>query len=95
MKDDPKYTKFALCREMMESPSIIRNFKIENTDRVVKQINETKKLFLTGEGSSRLFPAKNAIANAMQMGLGLSLMTEGSYQAGEYELSEVIRNYSD
>ena len=90
MNDAPKYTKFALCREMMESPSIIRNFKIQNTDNVVKQINETKKLFLTGEGSSRLFPAKNAIANSMKMGLGLTLMTEGSYQAAEYDLSDYV-----
>jgi glucosamine--fructose-6-phosphate aminotransferase (isomerizing) len=52
MKNEPKYTKFALVREMMETPHIIRNFKLKKTEKVVKQIKQTGRLFFTGEGSS-------------------------------------------
>ena len=90
MKNEPKYTKFALVREMMETPHIIRNFKLKKTEKVVKQIKQTGRLFFTGEGSSRMFPAKNAIARAMQAGLDINLATEGSYQAGEYDLSKFV-----
>lgn len=87
MKNEEKYTKFALVREMMETPGIIRNFKLENADNAASQIKEAGKLFFTGEGSSRMFPSKNAIAYARRIGLNLDLATEGSYQANEYDLS--------
>jgi glucosamine--fructose-6-phosphate aminotransferase (isomerizing) len=43
---------------------------------------------MTGEGSSRIFPAKNAIRKALTAGLGLSLSTDGSRQSAEYDLSK-------
>ncbi len=88
MKDEQRYTKFALVREMMETPQIIRNFKPQNTDNVVEQIKQAGKLFLTGEGSSRIFPAKNTMAQAKRDGLNVSLATDGSLQAAEYDLSD-------
>ena len=90
MKNQEKYTKFALVREMMETPGIIRNFKLTNADDVVEQIKQTGKLFFTGEGSSRIFPAKNAIYSALRGGLDLNLATEGGRQAGEYDLSSFV-----
>ena len=42
---------------------------------------------LTGEGSSRIFPAKNAIYENLKRGSGINISTEGSTQALEYELS--------
>jgi len=90
MKHEAIYTKFALVREMMEAPQIIRGFKLQNTDNVIEQIKQTKKIFFTGEGSGRIFPAKNTIAEAMKEGSDIDLATEGSYQADEYDLSDFV-----
>ena len=90
MKNEEKYTKFALVREMMESPEIIRRFNAKDTENVVEQIKQTGKVLFSGEGSSRMFPSKNAIAWAMKAGIGLDLVTEGSYQAGEYDLNDFV-----
>ena len=90
MKNEEKYTKFALVREMMESPGIIRRFKLKDTENVVEQIKQTGKVLFSGEGSSRMFPSKNAIAWAMKAGIGVDLVTQGSYQAGEYDLSDFV-----
>jgi len=90
MKNEEKYTKFALVREMMETPQIIRRFNAKDTENVVEQIKQTGKVLFSGEGSSRMFPSKNAIAWAMKAGIGLDLVTEGSYQAGEYDLNDFV-----
>jgi len=90
MKNEEKYTKFALVREMMESPEIIRRFNLKDTENVVEQIKQTGKVLFSGEGSSRMFPSKNAIAWAMKARIGLDLVTEGSYQAGEYDLNDFV-----
>lgn len=90
MKNEQKYTKFALVREMMQTPQIIRNFKLQNSDDVVEQIKKTGKMFLSGEGSSRIFPAKNAITQALKAGLDINLATEGSLQAVDYDLSDFV-----
>jgi glucosamine--fructose-6-phosphate aminotransferase (isomerizing) len=47
-----------------------------------------KGLFLTGEGSSRIFPAKRAIYASHKIGLTLSIVTEGCTQAEEYNLKD-------
>ena len=90
MKNEQRYTQFALVREMMETPEILRNFKLQNADSVIDAIKTAKKVFFTGEGSSRIFPAKNAIYSAMKTGSGLNLATEGARQASEYDLSEYV-----
>lgn len=90
MKNEEKYTQFALVREMMETPGIIRNFKLENADDAITAIKEKGKLFFTGEGSSRIFPAKNAIYSMMRAGLDLNMAAEGARQAGEYDLGDFV-----
>ncbi len=90
MKNEEKYTKFALVREMMESPEIIRRFKLKEAENAAEQIKQTGKVLFSGEGSSRMFPSKNAIAWAMKARIGVELVTEGSYQAGEYDLSDFV-----
>lgn len=87
MKNEEKYTKFALVREMMETVEIIRNFELENVDQVLGALDASQALFLSGEGSSRLFPAKNAIYAARKWGSNLNLATEGGRQAAEYDLT--------
>jgi len=83
-----KYKKYALIKEMLETPEIIRSFSPSQAARFVDPVKKAKGLFLTGEGSSRIFPAKRAIAAALRKGISFPVITEGCTQAGEYKLSD-------
>jgi glucosamine--fructose-6-phosphate aminotransferase (isomerizing) len=83
-----KYNKYALVREMMETPDIIKSFKPEAATRFAEATGKRKGLFLTGEGSSRIFPAKRAIYTNHKKGLSLPIVTEGCTQAEEYNLKD-------
>jgi glutamine---fructose-6-phosphate transaminase (isomerizing) len=85
---EEKYNKYALVREMMETPAIIRSFKPDVATRFAASVKKFKGLFLTGEGSSRIFPAKRAIYAFHKKGLTLPIVTEGCTQAEEYNLSD-------
>jgi glucosamine--fructose-6-phosphate aminotransferase (isomerizing) len=85
---EEKYHKYALVREMMETPEIIKSFKPEATARFADSVKKHNGLFLTGEGSSRIFPAKRAICASHKKGLALPIATEGCTQAEEYDLSD-------
>jgi glucosamine--fructose-6-phosphate aminotransferase (isomerizing) len=82
-----KYNKYALIREMMETPEIIRNFDPETASKFAETIKSHKGLFLTGEGSSRIFPAKRAINSSLKKDLKFPVITEGCTQAEEYNLN--------
>ena len=90
MKNEEKYTKFSLVREMMETPAILGGFKLDNAEKAVEAIQKTGKIFFTGEGSSRIFPAKNSINSAMRAGYDLAVATEGARQACEYDLDDFV-----
>ena len=85
---EEKYTRFALTREMMETPGIIRNFDPLWAAPYSKPVASRKGLFLTGEGSSRIFPAKRAIYYLMKRAFSFPLLTEGATQAIEYNLKD-------
>jgi glutamine---fructose-6-phosphate transaminase (isomerizing) len=85
---EEKYNKYALVREMMETPQIINAFKPEAASEFAKAVRKHKGLFLTGEGSSRIFPAKRAIYASHKKGLSLPVVTEGCTQAEEYNLND-------
>jgi len=86
--NEEKYNKFALVIEMMETPGIVVTFDPEVTERFVEKVKSKKGLFLTGEGSSRIFPAKRAITAALRTGSSIPVMTEGCTQAEEYDLTD-------
>ncbi len=88
MNNEEKYQKFALCREMMETPDVIRNFNVPGLKRYVEGVNKKKTVLLTGEGSSRIFPAKRAISQALLAPESTCFFTEGSTQAMEYGLKD-------
>jgi glucosamine--fructose-6-phosphate aminotransferase (isomerizing) len=46
------------------------------------------RILLTGEGSSRIFPAKHTIAQSLRDGANLRIVTEGAAQAAEYDLTD-------
>jgi len=82
------YSKYALVKEMMDTVQIVKNFNPEQTKAVAGKIKSAGKLLLTGEGSSRIFPAKNAIRKSLTMGLDISIATDGSRQSAQYDLSK-------
>jgi glucosamine--fructose-6-phosphate aminotransferase (isomerizing) len=85
---EEKYSKFAIVREMMETPGIIKSFEPDVSGRFVKPIKSKKGLFLTGEGSSRIFPAKRAIYSSLKQGYKMPVITEGCTQSREYNLKD-------
>ena len=85
---DTHYSKYALVKEMMETADVIRRFNPAVTRDVAKKIGQVWKLFLTGEGSSRIFPAKNAVRRALTAGMELGVFTDGSRQGATYDLKD-------
>ncbi len=85
--DNADFSKYALVREMMDTIDVVKNFDPSLVKEVAEKIKASKKLFLTGEGSSRIFPAKNAMRKALSWGLDLQIATDGSRQAAQYDLS--------
>jgi glucosamine--fructose-6-phosphate aminotransferase (isomerizing) len=86
LKDDP-YKTFALVQEMLETPGILGRFDFNRCREAAAEIRQAGRLFLTGEGSSRIFPAKNLRYEVMKLGLPLAVATEGARQAHEYNLA--------
>ncbi|MCX7427333.1 MAG: SIS domain-containing protein [Planctomycetia bacterium] len=85
---EAKCKDFALVKEMLQTCEIIRRFDFAQADEVARVIQETGRLFLTGEGSSRIFPAKSMMCELMRMGAPLAVATDGARQAHEYNLAD-------
>ncbi|MBD3320684.1 MAG: sugar isomerase [Chitinivibrionales bacterium] len=83
---DSKYSQFALCREMLDTVEVISGFDCGRTAGVSGSIKSAGRLFMTGEGSSRIFPAKNAIRKCLSRGHDLQISTDGSRQSAQYDL---------
>ena len=86
--NETKYSKYALVREMVDTIDIVNKFNSDRTKNIAEKIESVGRLLLTGEGSSRIFPAKNAIRKALAWGLDLNIITDGSRQAAQYDLSK-------
>lgn len=86
--NETRYSKYALVQEMMDTIEVVKNFDPGQTKEVAGKIGSVGRLLLTGEGSSRLFPAKNAIRKSLSRGLDLGIATDGSRQSAQYDLSK-------
>lgn len=84
---DARYQPFALIRDMLDTPEIVARFDPDQATDVASEIASVGRLLLTGEGSSRIFPAKNAIAHARRQGWPLELHSEAGRQSKEYDLT--------
>ena len=107
--NESKYNEFGLVRDMLATPEVVSGFVADQAKDTGRAIAQVGRLLLTGEGSSRIFPAKNAIANARRLNYPLALHTEAGGQAQEYDLanwpvfaasnsgktSEVIKLFTD
>lgn len=85
---DKIYQKFGICSDMMRTTALIKHFRPEVVLPFIQAIKNKQKLFISGEGSSRIFPAKNMINHSLQSFSGLDIRTEGATQAQEYDLSQ-------
>lgn len=85
---ETRYTRYALVQEMMDTIGVVKTFNPLRTKGVAEKIKATGRLLLTGEGSSRIFPAKNAGRKALTWGLDVSIATDGSRQSAQYDLSK-------
>lgn len=85
---EEKYSKYALVQEMLETVKVAGSFNASQTKNISDKIKNAGKLLLTGEGSSRIFPAKNSIRKNLSWGSGLNIFTEGSRQASQYNLKD-------
>jgi glucosamine--fructose-6-phosphate aminotransferase (isomerizing) len=85
---DEKYSKYLLVQEMMDTIGIVKGFNPGQTKEVAQKIKSVGRLLLTGEGSSRIFPAKNAVRKNLRWGLNLQIATDGSRQSAQYDLSK-------
>jgi glucosamine--fructose-6-phosphate aminotransferase (isomerizing) len=87
-RTEEKYTRFGLVNDMLAVPAIIERFDPAQAVDTAQAIAKVGRLHLTGEGSSRIFPAKNAIAHARRQGWPLQLHTEAGRQSQEYKLAD-------
>ena len=71
---------------MLAAAEVIRTFDTAVVKKTATEIVTTGKLLLTGEGSSRMFPAKSTIAHARRKGWEFSVTTEAGRQSQEYAL---------
>ncbi len=81
-----EYARFALTREMMETVEVVRRFDCDVTAPFIQGIKEAGRLMISGEGSSRIFPAKHAISLMRSWGSDFPVITDGGRQAMEYDL---------
>lgn len=86
MNTNDRYKAFNLCTDMLSAAGVVRDFDPAVAAPIAEAVRQTGKLLLTGEGSSRLFPAKHAIKLARQRGYGLHLHTEAGCQSQGYDL---------
>jgi len=85
---DSRYTAFGLCKDMLDTPGIVKGFDCDQTVVAADAIKSAGKLHMTGEGSSRIFPAKHAMKVARQRGFGAALHTEAGCQSQSYDLAD-------
>jgi glucosamine--fructose-6-phosphate aminotransferase (isomerizing) len=85
-KDEP-YQKYALVREMLEVKHVLAAMEPSRIFEFTKHIRR-QKVLLTGEGSSRIFPAKKVIYDAGVHHYKEMIITEGASQSAEYGLDD-------
>jgi glutamine---fructose-6-phosphate transaminase (isomerizing) len=87
-RNSDKYTRYGLVRDMLATTDIIARFDAQQALDTARAIAGVGRLLMTGEGSSRIFPAKHAIAHARRCGWNLPLHTEAGRQSQEYDLAD-------
>jgi len=82
---DNKYNKFFLIKEMLDTGEIISNLEVRKILSFEKEVKKDR-IFFTGEGSSRIFPAKKIMYEARKKAYKQDFYTDCAAQALEYRL---------
>ena len=82
---DNKYNNFFLTREMLEVGEIIKHLDMKKILSYEKEVKK-ERIFFTGEGSSRIFPAKKIMYEARKKNYKENFYTDCAAQALEYKL---------
>ncbi|MBE3091302.1 MAG: SIS domain-containing protein [Candidatus Atribacteria bacterium] len=82
---DNKYNQFFLIREMLETGEIVKHLDLKKILSYEKEVKK-ERIFFTGEGSSRIFPAKKTMYEAQKKGYKEDFYTDCATQALEYNL---------
>ena len=85
---EEKYSKYALVKEMLETSEVVRKFDHKASKSFAKVAKSKEGIFFTGEGSSRIFPAKRSMVSVLKRGGQPPISTEGATQALEYDLKD-------
>ena len=86
--DQTPYSQFNLVRDMLAAADAIQSFDPSVVKATADEIASAGKLLFSGEGSSRLFPAKSAIRHSRQQGWATTLHTEAGRQSQDYALAD-------
>lgn len=95
-KHENRYTRYSLPREMLETIQVVQQFDIDSAWAWVQRLVDTfqyhsfSRILFTGEGSSRIFPAKAALYSSCKQSKGVCFFTEGCTQALDYDLSDTL-----
>lgn len=87
---DAPYNRYAICGEMLEAADLFSSYSWDGLDALRALIARSGRVFLTGEGSSRLFPAGNVVTRSLARPGRYVLRTEAALQAMEYDLSGYV-----
>ena len=85
---EERYRRFSIVKEMLETVEVIRHIDIDRINGFLHYMKNSSFLF-SGEGSSRIFPSKKLIHDALVHAYQGSYYSEGSTQAGEYDLRSI------
>ena len=86
--NDARYRDFGLVKDMLAAANVIGQFNPDQSIETAAAISDVGRVLLTGEGSSRLFPAKSIMAHASREGWPFHLLTDGGRQSQEYQLED-------
>lgn len=86
--DIKNLTQYGLVQDMLETINVIQKFNPQAIVDVCKQYLDTDWLILTGEGSSRIFPAKMMIHQAMLRWYHGQIITQWARQLMEYDIQD-------
>ncbi|MBE3035692.1 MAG: SIS domain-containing protein [Candidatus Atribacteria bacterium] len=82
---DNKYNQVFLIREMLDMGEIVKHLDLKKILSYEKEVKK-ERIFFTGEGSSRIFPAKKTMYEAQKKGYKEDFYTDCATQALEYNL---------
>jgi glucosamine--fructose-6-phosphate aminotransferase (isomerizing) len=82
---EERYRGVALVADMLQTPDIVRSL---DTGRILEfaDMIRGERVLLSGEGSSRIFPAKKLLADSWRHSYRDAMATEACTQAMEYDL---------